>query len=313
MLLKQKSILIILLTLIFFTIIFFSFQKSSRIPSSTDQPLRIVVSFYPLQEFASRIAGNNATVTNLTPPGAEPHEFEPTTQDIKTLYASDIFLYNGGGIDAWATKMAPDLQKQGVHTMELATAVTLIPSLKEAPESQTQTFDEHFWLNPLLAIKEAYAIRDLLVNVDPNHQDTYNTNTEALVADLKKLDAKYRTTVPSCEKRIIVTSHAAFGYLAREYDFIQIPITGLSPEAEPSAGDLARIARVAKEADVKYIFFESLVSPKLAQTLASEIQAQTLTFNPIEGLTKEEMDAQETYFSIMQRNLENLKTAMVCP
>ncbi|MEK7615041.1 MAG: zinc ABC transporter substrate-binding protein [Patescibacteria group bacterium] len=306
----KQSFLIPLLTLATLTLVltlFLHLKRPSSLPSTNNSTTHITTSFYPLQELSSRIGGTLVTTTNLTPPGAEPHDFEPTAQDIARIYTSDLFLYNGGGIDAWATKIAPDVQKQNVLVLELATSVDLLPSLEEP-----FTFDEHFWLDPLLAIKEAEAIRDLLIKVDPTHQDTYNTNTNALIADLKNLDTQYRTALASCEIRTVVTSHAAFGYLAKEYNFVEIPITGLSPDAEPSAGDLARITREAKTAGVKYIFFESLVSPKLAQTLASEIQAQTLVFNPIEGLTQEELDAHETYFTVMQKNLESLKTAMVC-
>ncbi len=313
--LKPTSVIIVLLTLIAiplgFSFLFYS-QRPSSLSLKNDSNIHITTSFYPLQEFAQRIGGNLVTVTNLTPLGAEPHDFEPTAQDISRVYDSHIFLYNGGGIDAWATKIAPDLKKQGVHVLELATTVSLLPTLNESPEINSQTFDEHFWLDPLLAIKESLAIRDLLIQVDPTHQDTYNANTEVLIADLKNLDTQYRTALTSCDLRTAVTSHAAFGYLAKEYNFVQIPIAGLTPDAEPSAGDLARISQQAKAAGVKYIFFESLVNPKLAQTLASEIGAQTAVFNPIEGLTQQQLDAHETYFTIMRENLKVLKTAMVC-
>jgi zinc transport system substrate-binding protein len=180
------------------------------------------------------------------------------------------------------------------------------------PVEEDDAFDEHFWADPNLMITETEAIRDAIIRLDPSHEVEFRSNADIFLQELRNLDQEYREGLASCETRIAVTSHAAFGYLAKRYDFEQRPIMGLSPEAEPSAGELAALAETARASGVKYIFFETLASPKLSQTLANEIGAQTLVFNPVEGLTSEELEAGEDYLSVMRQNLTNLRTAMLC-
>jgi zinc transport system substrate-binding protein len=184
--------------------------------------------------------------------------------------------------------------------------------LDHEAEDSVEEFDEHFWLDPSLLAVQAEAVRDVLTDIDPEHAAEYKARALAFVAELSGLDKEYREGLASCEKRVAVTSHAAFGYVARAYAFEQLPISGVSPEEEPSAGELADLVEEARQYKVAYVFFETLVNPKLAQTLAEEIGAQTLVFNPIEGLTPEETDRGEDYFSIMRENLANLRTAMIC-
>src|SRR3989338_1946516 len=172
--------------------------------------------------------------------------------------------------------------------------------------------DPHIWLNPVLAKQEVMWIYSALSYVDPTHDAIYKQNAEAYINQLSALDEAYAHGLKTCANRTVVTSHEAFAYLAKQYKFETIAITGLSPEEEPSAGRLAEIAKLAKEKQIKYIFFETLVSPKLAQTLASEIGAQTLVFDPIEGVSEEDQAAGKNYVSIMQENLTNLKIGMMC-
>ncbi len=257
----------------------------------------VAASFYPHAFFAQEIGGNRVSITNLTPVGAEPHEFVPTAKDIASIYQADVFLYNGAGVDAWATATAKETGQAGVETVQM---------------SSNETIDGHIWLDPILAKQEVETIRDAFITVDPAHEQEYVSNADALTSKLTNLDLAYSKGLASCEKHIAITSHAAFGYLAKRYGFEQMAITGFSPEQEPSAGDLAQLTQKAKTAGVKYIFFETLVNPKLAQTLAQEIGGGTLVFNPIEGLTQEDLNTDADYFSIMQSNLEHLKMALVC-
>src|SRR3989338_6855609 len=217
-----------------------AFLSNPTLPStSLSQPgqLKVVVSFYPLAEFTKRVGGDQVTVTNLTPPGTEPHEYEPTAQDIAEIYQKDLFLYNGGGVDLWAEKIASDLQKNGVRSIQMTSEIDgLLPASEE-----DETFDEHIWLDPIHAIKIAGTIRDAFVEKDPALAELYRGDAKLLIAELQELDLAYRTGLADCTNRVAVTSHAAFGYLAKSYNFEQLPITGISPEDEPSAGDLATL------------------------------------------------------------------------
>lgn len=282
------------------------------------EKVSVTASFYPLAEFARQVGGAHVDVQALIPAGVEPHDFEPAPRQIATVYESDLFLVNGGGVDAWAVRLIPSVAEKGVKTLEMDTLVTDLLSPTEIEEEEeeegheAELFDEHFWLSPTLAKRQVEAIRDALAEIDPVHAEEYGKNAFAFTAELEALDQEYRADLTSCDIRVAVTSHAAFAYLARDYDFEQLPITGLSPDEEPSAGALAKVAGLAKERGVKYVFFEILVSPELAQTVAREIGAQTLVFNPLEGLTEEELARGETYLTVMRANLEHLRTAMLC-
>ncbi|NBS41604.1 ABC transporter substrate-binding protein, partial [bacterium] len=190
---------------------------------------------------------------------------------------------------------------------EMASVMNTIPTTEEG-----NAFDPHFWLDPKLAKAEIALIRDTLMDADPANAKAYAANAAAYTETLAKIDAAYETGLSACKNPTVVTSHAALAYVAKEYGFDVISIAGLSPDEEPSAGRLAEIAAMVKAKKIGYIYFETLVSPKLAQTIAEEVGAQTLVFNPLEGLTEEETAAGKTYVSVMEENLANLKTGMMC-
>jgi len=272
--------------------------------------VKITASFYPLGEFARKVGGDFVEVSSVTPSGVEPHDFEPTPQQVVSVYDSNLLIFNGGGVDVWAAHLAPSVIKYGVHVLEIDKLMT---TLLPPPTSEEQSaFDPHFWLNPVLAEKQVEAIRDELSIIDSVHADIYRKNAEMYNDALRNLDTAFKTGLESCTLHTVVTSHAAFAYLAKQYGFIQLPISGISPDEEPSAGKLAEIAVQAKKQGIKYIFFETLVNPGLAKTLAREVGAQTLVFNPLEGLTDVEIAAGKDYVSVMQENLQNLRIAMGC-
>jgi zinc transport system substrate-binding protein len=133
-----------------------------------------------------------------------------------------------------------------------------------------------------------------------------------LVRRLHTLDSAFREGLAQCARRDFVTSHAAFGYLAARYGLRQIPITGIDPQAEPSPQKLAELAKLVQRDNIQVVFFERLVSPKLAQTVAREAGATTAVLDPIEGLTPSEASSGETYVSLMRRNLTELRKALQC-
>jgi len=285
-----------------------SLQPKRQSPTSQGSgKIKVVASFYPLAEFTSQVAKEHAEVTNMTPAGAEPHDYEPTPQQIAGIYNAKLLVANGAGLDPWANKIKSDLQAHGIAVISLSDQFQLLP-----PPDQESTADPHFWLDPALSQQEVGAIRDALIKVDPVNAGDYQKNAAGYIGQLKALDQQYQQGLASCTKHDVVTSHAAFGYLAKHYGLNQIAIAGLSPDAEPSAARMAEIAQEAKQKDIKVIFFETLVSPKLAQTIATEIGAQTAVFNPLEGLTDEELQQGKNYISVMQDNLNNLRSALEC-
>jgi zinc transport system substrate-binding protein len=268
--------------------------------NKSDNKLTVVGSFYPLAHFAQQVGGDKVNVVNITPAGSEPHDFEPSPRDLAAIQSAGLFLFNGLGLDSWATKIKTNLQNSGLTAIDMSKVVDTVDN------------DPHFWLNPVQAKQEVQAIVNGLTNVDVANTELYRSNADAYIAQLDQLDSDYRTGLANCRTREVVTSHAAFGYLAREYGLTAHAIAGLSPEAEPSAQQLSELATLVRERNIGYIFFETLASPKLAETLANEVGAQTLVFNPLEGLTNQEIAEGKTYISVMRENLANLRTALAC-
>jgi zinc transport system substrate-binding protein len=255
---------------------------------------RIVAAFYPIAYAAQRVAPD-AAVENLTPAGAEPHDLELSARDVARIQRADLVLYFGRGF-------MPALE-QAVEGNEHAVDLLAGQRLVEGAEGGDTALDPHVWLDPLRYAAIVRKIGQVLGE---------RARADRLVAQLKRLDRQYRTGLSSCKRHQIVTSHAAFGYLARAYGLEQIPLTGLSPEAEPSAKAIERLVRQVEQERATTVFFETLVSPKLAQTVAREAGAETAVLNPLEGLTDDQMKDGADYFSVMRANLAALRKALDC-
>lgn len=265
--------------------------------------ISVVATFYPVAEFARQVGGPYVNVLTLVAPGSEPHEYEPTPQDIARIRASRGFLFLGV-LDSWALKIQSDLEKAGVASLDIASGIQLA-TLDGNP-------DPHIWLNPVLVEKQVFGIRDFFVKIDSSHAAAYRANADRYVDLLQKLDKQYRTELASCSLREVIVAHDAFSYLASQYHLKFLPIVGISPEEEPSAKRLAVLTKLARERQIHFIYFESSASSKLSDTLASEVDAQTLVLNPLETLSLPDMAAGKDYISVMQENLHNLKRAYVC-
>jgi zinc transport system substrate-binding protein len=282
----------------------------------TEGKLQVVVSFYPLEHFAQQVGGERIEVTSLAPSGVEPHDYEPTPQDIITIRNANVFLVNGAGFEPWADKVIADLQSP-VLVKEMADAVTLLSaqehSEEESEEEHENTpFDPHIWLDPVLVREQVASIRDVFVLADPAHEEEYRANAAKYMNILSQMNSAYHNGLQSCAIREIVTSHNAFAYMAHEYNFEVHAIAGLSPAEEPSSRHLAQLTDLVREKNIKYIFTETLASPKFSETLARESGVQILTLNPIEGLTSEEKEQGKNYDSFMRENLAHLRRAMQC-
>jgi zinc transport system substrate-binding protein len=272
------------------------------------QKLQITASFYPYYFFASQIGGNKVQVTNITPAGAEPHDYEPSSGDIVQIENSKLLILNGV-VEPWSESIQENLK--GKNTKVLIAGQGLFTQ-KVTDENGVYTTDPHVWVSIRLAEKQVTTILNEMVQIDPINASYYKGNANKLLSSLNNLDQDYKKGLSSCQKKDIVTSHAAFGYLAADYRLTQIPIAGLSPDAEPSLEQLANITNFVKKNNIKYIFFESLVSPKLAETIAGETGAKTLVLDPLEGLTPDALSQGQNYLTVMQENLHNLEIALEC-
>lgn len=271
--------------------------------------IHIVASFYPLAQIASVVGGDLVAVRTLVPAGTEPHDFEPSSRDFIEIGKADILLYNGAGFEPWVKKWMASGSVQNVHAVDIAN------SLRERNASLIDRGgapDPHFWLDPVLYREEAVIVRDMLATIDPLHRDAYYERATRFTSTLEALDARFQKELASCAIHDIVVSHDAFQYLASRYGFSATAIAGISPDEEPAPKELARIVSVAREKKVKYIFSETVASPKFSELIAREIGGATLVLNPIESLTPNEVQLGEDYVSIMETNLSNLQKAMTC-
>jgi zinc transport system substrate-binding protein len=264
---------------------------------------QVVATVYPLWEFSRQVAGARADAVGLVPPGVEPHDWEPSPRDVSLAQRATVFVHSGTGLDAWSQKLLAGDKGQRV-VVNVSHGLPLIQI-----EGVT---DPHIWLDPVLARAEVQAIEAGLAQGDPSGRETYAANARVYLARLDALDQAFSAGLRECARRDVVTAHAAFGYLARRYRLTQLPMMGLSPEAEPNPADMAALVKRARGLKVTHIFYEPLVSPRIAETLGREIGARPLPLNPVEGLTKQEAESGVGYIELMQANLVNLRTALAC-
>jgi zinc transport system substrate-binding protein len=302
----MKKFAAILLVVFLLVLGIFIFNKNKTETNDTNK-IKVSASFYPLYFFASQIGGDKADVKNITPAGAEPHDYDPSTQDIARIEDGKMLILNGG-VEAWGNKVKENLQDRDVKVITAGEGLLT----KQLEEDGATMKDPHIWLNPELAKKEAQKITAGYIAIDPANTSYYQENEKQLDAKLDQLNEEYKQGLSSCKSRDIVTSHAAFAYLAEQYGLHQVAISGLSPDAEPSAQQLVDVANFVKQNDITYIFFESLVSPKLSETIANETDAKTLVLDPLEGLSDDEIKQGKDYFSVMKNNLKNLQIALQC-
>lgn len=295
---KTKYTLFIILFLLIAVVMSFAYTNSGKNNVSvTSGKLQVFGSFYPMYFLAMQIGGDKADVRNITPAGTEPHDYEPSTRDIAQIESGNMLVLNGV-VEAWGDKMKDNLK--GTRVRVITAGAGLL------------TKDPHVWLNPILVKQEVANIEKGFEEIDPKDAVYFQENAKKLNAKLDQLNTDFKQGLSNCQKKDFITSHAAFTYLAGAYGLNQVAISGLSPDQEPSARQLADLAKFAKENNIKYIFFESLVSPKLSETIASEIGAKTLVLDPLEGISDDNIKKGKNYFTIMRDNLKNLQTALQC-
>ncbi len=268
-----------------------------------EDKIAVVTTIYPMYDFVKNIAGDRAEVINLVPAGMEPHDFELSTGDMQLMEQAELFIYNGAGMEHFVDKTLKSLTNEKLVVVEAAKEIATF-------QSEDGETDPHTWLSVENAIAEALAIKEALVNMDSENADYYESNYVTYREKLEKLDSKYREELTGLSRDTIVVAHEAFGYLCQEYGLKQEAVEGLTADSEPDSARMKEIIDFCKKEEIKVIFFEELVSPKVANTIASEIGAETMVLNPIEGMTAEQEEAGLDYIGLMEENLEALKKAL---
>ncbi len=286
----------------------------STSPGGATTGLTAAVAFYPFEFVVERIGGDLVTVENLTQPGAEAHDVELTPRQVGMLGTVDLVVVQTGFQPAVDTALQ---QVEARRVVDAAEVVAFLDAEGEDHDHEAEPddhdhggLDPHTWLDPTNLMAVAGQVRDALVAAGPEHAATFTANAETLVKELTSLDEEFAAGLATCRIRTFVTSHAAFGYLAHRYDLEQVGIRGLEPEVEPTAARIAEVQRLARERDVTTIFFETLVSPVVAESIAGDLGLATAVLDPLEGLT--DQSPGEDYLEVMRANLAALHLANGC-
>ncbi|HEY3337700.1 MAG TPA: metal ABC transporter substrate-binding protein [Propionicimonas sp.] len=273
--------------------------------------LTVEVAFYPFQFVVERVGGDAVSVTSLTAPGSEPHDLELTPKQVASLGTADLVVYQVGFQPAVDTAVE---QAKPARVVDTASFLTMRSAGAEPSEQEgtagTSGLDPHTWLDPTNMVTIAEHVRDALTEARPEQAATFAANTRRLVDDLNTLDGDIKADLTGCAIQPFITSHAAFGYFAARYGLTQVGIRGLEPDVEPSASRIAEVQQIARDNHVTTIFFEALVSPVVAQSVAGDLGLRTDVLDPLEGITADSRGTD--YREVMRANANSLKVANQC-
>ncbi|OHD53201.1 MAG: hypothetical protein A2096_14655 [Spirochaetes bacterium GWF1_41_5] len=287
--------------------------------------LKIITTLFPLYDFSRQIGQDRVNVVLLLPPGVEPHSWEPTPKDIVNISTADVFIYTSRQMEVWAEKILTGINKKNPLIVEAGRGIdSEVKNINQEhrhhpadplPDKEhTHEYDPHIWVDPLLASLLARAIFTSLSQTDPPSSDFYRKNAELLFKKFNELDLQIKQSLSGCRQHTLVFGgHFAFGHFVKRYNLEFIPAyRGFSPNSEPSARQLAYLIKTVKEKNIKYIYYEELLSPKLAYMLSKETGCALLLLHAAHNVGREEIKKNITYFDIMTGNIENLKKGLEC-
>lgn len=293
----------------------FEQSKQNSIQNLSSTKLKVAASFFPLYEFARNVGGNKTEVYSFLPIGNEPHSWEPSIQQIEELKGTQLFVYNGAGMEAYLSKFMESGEFPNMIFVKATDGIALLKadSAEDDKEILAQGgMDPHVWNDPILAEQEVTNIKNAMKKADPKNAQYYENNANEYIAKLASLDSSIKTGLSNCKKDTFVSFHNAFNYFSNRYGIHDVWITGIAPEADVPPQDIQKVIQIAKDKDVKIIFSEDLVDPRLANTLASEVGAQVLVLSPLEGINETEQQEGKTYLDKWYENLHNLRIALEC-
>jgi len=304
--------------------------------AQNDESLNVMTTFYPMYEFTKQVVGEEGNVELLIPAGTDSHDYEPSARDMAKIQNADVFVYNDENMETWVPAIEHTLKEGDVLPIKATEGMLLLPGdghchhhdhddedhdhedhdhddhaddhdHDHGDHGHSHELDPHVWLAPNLAMKQVETIRDQLIEAYPEKEEAFTENAASYLEELEALHNTFKETLGQTKQKSFVTQHAAFNYLALEYGLNQVPIAGLSSSEEPSAARIAELKEFVEDHGIEYIYFEENAKDSIARTLATEAGVSLAVLNPLEGLTKEQMDNGETYISIMEANLKALQ------
>ena len=322
---KRIINVLLLSTLVFLISGCSSTKNESNSTKNDPNKITIYTTVYPLSYFAEQIGGDFVNVSSIYPPGSNEHTFEPTQQDMMALADADLFFYIGLGLEGFVEKTKDTLKNENVKLV--ATSENISEQYLHAQEEHEEEaehdhdhsdhsdhdhgdIDPHVWLSPEIAKELALSIKEQLVATLPDEEKFFNANYEQLMTKLDTLNQQFEKMVSEISNKTFFVSHASFGYIAEQYGLEQVAIAGINSQSEPSQKELAELVKLAEELKIDYILFEQNVSSNLSTVIQKEIGAKPLELHNLSVLTKEDIQNEETYFTLMEKNIETLKQAL---
>jgi zinc transport system substrate-binding protein len=300
-------------------------QKKEK--TETAQKIQIITTLFPLYDFAKNIGQDKVEVVLLLPPGVEPHSFEPKPDDVVRINKADLFIYTGKVMEPWAADVLKGLDNKNLVVVDSSKDISFMEEKGDHPhehdkeqgkshekeDEHKHEVDPHFWLDFANAGKMIDSILEGLVKKDPNNKDLYRVNAEQYKTKLNDLDRKFKETLSRCKKKIFVhAGHFAFGYLARRYGLTYVAAYGFSADAEPSPKKLIELTKTLKKHGLNHIYYEELITPRVAETISKETGATLLMLHGAHNLTREEFERGVTFISLMEGDLKNLEIGLQC-
>ncbi|MFJ7407374.1 MULTISPECIES: metal ABC transporter solute-binding protein, Zn/Mn family [unclassified Lysinibacillus] len=336
---KKVFLFLLITVLALFTAACGDKSSTSKQTADDKDKLSVYTTVYPLSYFTERIGGDFVEVSSIYPPGSNEHTFEPTQKDMMKLADANIFFYIGLGLEGFVENAKKTLANEDVTMVATAAqisdeklAVSTGHSHDEEDEADHDhehdhdateedhhdeheahdhgSVDPHVWLSPIISQDLALSIKNTLVEKMPAQEATFTANYEALVKELQDLDSEYKAMADATQDKTFFVSHAAFGYIAGQYGLTQVPIAGLNSQNEPSQKELTAIVDKANDLNIHYILFEQNVSSKLAEVIQKEVGAQSLVLHNLSVLTSDDVKNNETYFTLMKKNMQTLEKAL---
>jgi zinc transport system substrate-binding protein len=312
-----KTIALFLLVLLLLVTVV-SCGKDATPPGAATHKLNVVASLYPLYDFVRNVGKEKVDVKLLLPPGVEPHSFEPKPADVLHLNHADIFVYTNKYMEPWVEDIIKGMDSRKVLILDSSRGSLFTEERDDegthAKEKHGHAgMDPHIWLDLGNAMMMVDTVRDGLIQKDPANQEYYQNNAAQYKAVLQGLDRKFRVGLSSCKKRVFINGgHFAFGYLAKRYGLTYVSAYGFSPDAEPTPGQLVKISRMLRQQGLNYLFYEELLTPRVAEMLARETGAQLLFLHGAHNISRDEFARGVSFVELMEKNLENLETGLQC-
>ena len=280
-----------------------------------DEKIQVITSLFPQYDFVSQIAKDKVELTLLLPPGVEAHSFDPTPSQIISITQSDLFIYTNETLEPWIDKIVENVKSDHPLIVESSLGIQFLESSEthsQDEETHNELVDPHVWLDPLNAKIMVSTILDALISVDPANEAFYQSNADDYLKQLDDLDNEYTTLFESTDNDTIVYGgHFAFGYLAERFNLnILSPYTGFSPDSEPTASAISELIQTINEKNIKIIFYEELIDPKVARVISDQTGTEPMLLHGAHNLTPQEMEEGITYLEIMHENANKLRKAL---